>query len=74
MEVIPQIKDISKRAGLIQTTLPVLDHALDELVVQLGKTKAKKGKIENIIQMKKTLHQTAHVPHKGASKSNKSVD
>ena len=49
MEIIPQVKDISKRTGLIQTTLPVLDHALDELVVQLGKTKAQKGKIEGII-------------------------
>jgi len=38
MEIIPQIQDVGKKTGLIQTIAPALEHALGDLEDQMNRT------------------------------------
>ena len=46
MKMIPEIKSVGKKVGLVKSITPVIEKALDELAEQLDKTEKQKKKID----------------------------
>lgn len=46
VEIIPQIKDVGRKTGLIKSVAPVLEEAMTELVKQMNTSASLKGKIK----------------------------
>jgi hypothetical protein len=55
VEIIPQIKDVGRKTGLIKSVAPVLEEAMTELVKQMNTSASLKGKIKKATKQKEKL-------------------
>jgi len=57
VEIIPQIKDVGRKTGLIKSVAPVLEEAMTELVKQMNTSASLKGKIKKASKAKEKLEE-----------------
>jgi hypothetical protein len=57
VEIIPQIKDVGRKTGLIKSVAPVLEEAMTELVKQMSTSASLKGKIKKAAKAKEKLEE-----------------
>jgi len=73
VEIIPQIKDVGRKTGLIKSVAPVLEEAMTELVKQMSTSASLKGKIKKATKMKEKLEEDSDDDKSSVSDAKKSL-
>merc|ERR1719197_408884 len=73
VEIIPQIKDVGRKTGLIKSVAPVLEEAMTELVKQMNTSASLKGKIKKASKLKEKLEDEEEDDESTVSDAKKSL-